>query len=233
MTRLCHQLTGTCAVLAVTAALSTLAWAAPTREHVRGTVVGINGDTLTVRTASGAEVPVTLTPVTHYSEVLASSLDRVDAGTYIGTATKSIGDQLVALEVLVFPPSMRGMGEGHYAWDRIPDTTLSDRTTTASSMTNGTVSTGAPAATSVNSMMTNGTIASAGKANGGREITVTYKGGKQVILVPQTAPIVTFGPATVTDVKEGSAVFISALNDDGKETAASIAVGSDGLKPPM
>jgi hypothetical protein len=27
--------------------------------------------------------------------------------------------------VVIFPPSLKGTGEGHYAWDRIPDTTLS------------------------------------------------------------------------------------------------------------
>jgi len=26
---------------------------------------------------------------------------------------------------VIFPPSLKGTGEGHYAWDRIPDTTLS------------------------------------------------------------------------------------------------------------
>lgn len=56
-----------------------------------------------------------------------------------------IGDQLIALEVVIFPPSLKGTGEGHYAWDRIPDTTLSGVGTAPSAMTNGTVSAvGAP-----------------------------------------------------------------------------------------
>jgi hypothetical protein len=233
MTCFRHRLTETGAVFVATVMLSALAWAAPMREHVRGTVLAISGDTLTVRTVSGAEVPVTLTASTHYSEVLKSSLDRVDAGSYIGTATKSTGNELVALEVVVFPPSMRGVGEGHYSWDPIPDTTLGDRTTAASTMTNGTVRTATPAAATVSSTMTNGTVASTNTANGAKEITVTYKGGKQVIIVPPTAPIVTLRPAKMAGVKAGSPVFITVLNDDGKETAVAVAVGSDSVKPPM
>jgi hypothetical protein len=59
---------------------------------------------------------VTLTDSTRYLEVAPSSLNRVEPGAYIGTATKSIGDQLIALEVAIFPPSLKGTGEGHYAW---------------------------------------------------------------------------------------------------------------------
>ena len=51
----------------------------------------------------------------------------IEKGSFIGTATKDVGGTQVALEVVVFPPSMRGTGEGHYAWDKIPDTTLSER----------------------------------------------------------------------------------------------------------
>ena len=49
-------------------------------------------------------------------------LDRVDPGSSFSTVATSIGDELVALEVVAFPPSIRGVGEGHYAWGRIPDT---------------------------------------------------------------------------------------------------------------
>ena len=216
------------------ALLATTALAAPMRERVRGTVAVISGDTLTVRTMSGRDVPVALTGSTHYAEVLKSNLDRVDPGSYIGTAAKSIGNDLVALEVVVFPPSMRGVGEGHYAWDRIPDTTLDGHATAGSTMTTGTVSTATPAGGSVSTTMTNGTVASAGAAGGAKEITVTYKGGKQVIIVPPTAPIVTYAPGSKAELKTGAAVFVNALkNDDGKVAASFVAVGTDGVKPPM
>jgi len=233
MPRLRAALLAAGAALLATTALSAVALAAPMHERVRGTIAAINGDTLTVRTMSGAEMQVALTGSSRYAEVLKSSLNRVDPGSYIGTATKSIGNELVALEVVVFPPSMRGVGEGHYAWDRLPDTTLAGQATTASTMTNGTVSTAQPAGGSVNTTMTNGTVASAGAAGGAKEITVTYKGGKQMIIVPPTAPVVTYAPGSKAELKTGANVFVNGVNHDGKVTALFVAVGADGLRPPM
>jgi hypothetical protein len=222
-------------VVATTAIVSTAALAAPSSERVRGTVKAISGDTLTVHTAAGPDVLVALTGKTHYLEVAKSSLAHVDPGSYIGTATKSIGHKLVALEVVVFPPSMKGTGEGHYAWDRIPDTTLSGSATTASMMTNGTVSTTAPAGGEklADSTMTNGTVSRTGEADGAKQITVTYKGGKQIVLVPPTAPIVTYEPGAKSEVTPGSSVFVNGVSQDGKVTANSVAIGVDGVRPPM
>jgi hypothetical protein len=45
------------------------------------------------------------------------NLNQISTGGYIGVATKNVGDKLVALDVLVFPPSMKGAAEGHFAWD--------------------------------------------------------------------------------------------------------------------
>jgi hypothetical protein len=218
-----------------TALVSSAALAAPSPERVRGTVKSIGGDTLTVHTQAGSDVSVALTGKTRYLELAKSSLTHVDPGSYIGTATKSIGDKLVALEVVIFPPSMKGTGEGHYAWDRLPDTTLSGGATAASTMTNGTVSTAAPAggARTVDSTMTNGTVSGAGQADGAKQITVTYKGGKQIVLVPPTAPIVTYEPGARSDVTPGSAVFVNGVSEHGKVTANAVAVGIDGVTPPM
>lgn len=223
------------ALAAGTAVVATAAVTAPVPARIRGTVAAISGDTLTVHTTAGPDVAVTLTPKTGYREVVKSTLDRVDPGSYIGTATKTIGDKLVALEVVVFPPAMKGVGEGHYAWDRIPDTTLSGHGTTASTMTNGTVTTAAPAGgdKTVNSTMTNGTVASAGQSGGAKQITVTYKGGKQTIIVPPTAPIVTYKPGKKSDLTRGASVFVAGTREDGKVTAGAVNVGIGGVKPPM
>jgi hypothetical protein len=217
------------AIAAGCALAASNAFAAP--ERVRGTVAGVSGDTLTVRTALGQNVPVTLTGNTRYLKVAPSSLNHVDPGAYIGTATKSIGDQLIALEVTIFPPSLKGTGEGHYAWDRLPDTTLSGVGTAPSAMTNGTVST-VSATTTVNSAMTNGTVSSTTGSEGAKQIVVTYKGGKQIVLVPPTAPIVTYQLGERAELKPGAAVFINAMSHGGMVTANAVAVGIDGVKPP-
>jgi hypothetical protein len=207
------------------------AYAAAPTPHVRGTVTSIDGDTLTVRTYSGQVLPITLTGSTHYAEVKRSSLDAIDQNTYIGTATKTEGSKLIALEVVVFPNAMRGAGEGHYAWDALPDTTQGGHTKVASSMTNGTVTTEHSAGPKVASSMTNGTVAAAKGDAGEKQLTVTYKGGEQHILVPPTAPIVTLAPGSKADLSPGAAVFV-AEGKTGNE-ALYVAVGVDGVKPPM
>jgi hypothetical protein len=207
--------------------ISTAALAAPALERVRGTVKSISDTELVVHTASGTDETVYLTGTTGYLTVAKSDLDHIDPGSYIGAATKSIGDKLVALGVLIFPPAMKGASEGHVNWDPIPDTTLSSRSTTASAMTNGTVSAAGPAAgaRAVKSAMTNGTVASAGASVRGKQITLTYKGGQQIVLVPPTAPVVTVAPGVKSDVTVGTVVFINAVQEGGKASAAAVFVG--------
>ena len=113
--------------LAATTAISVAAFAAPERERIRGTASSIGSDSLTVHTDAGTDVPLTLQSSTKYVQVEKSGLENIEKGSYIGAATKSVGSMLVALEVVIFPPAMRGVGDGHYAWDALPDTTVSGR----------------------------------------------------------------------------------------------------------
>jgi hypothetical protein len=215
--------------LVATTTLSTAALAA-TPERIRGTVTGITSDAVMVHAPDGTDKTVGLTSTTHYQKVVRASLSNVEPGSYIGTATKEVGGKLIALEVVLFPPAMKGAGEGHYGWDRIPDTTLSGGASASSTMTNGTVSTAAATAGSANTTMTNGNVSAADAKGGAKQLTVTYKGGEQSILVPPTAPVVSFVPGAMADVTKGSTVFIGASNDDGKLT---VNYGSDGVNPPM
>ena len=220
--------------IAASALASTGALAAPgTVDRVRGTIASATTDSVTVNTYANKPVSIGLTGNTKYLEVEKSSLSNIEKGSFIGTATKNVGGTQVALEVVVFPPSMRGTGEGHYAWDRIPDTTLSGGAQTSSTMTNGSVSTVSTAAPEVNSTMTNGDVA-ASKAQGGvTHLVVTYKGGQQDVLVPPTAPIVTYRPGTKALVTKGADVFVKATQTGSDLTADTVAVGVDGVRPPM
>jgi hypothetical protein len=74
--------------------------AAPEHERLRGTVSAISASGLTVHTATG------------------------NVSMSLSVATKDVGDKLVALDVLIFPPPMKGAAEGHFPWDKLPDTTL-------------------------------------------------------------------------------------------------------------
>jgi hypothetical protein len=214
-------------VLAIAAGIfgtSTVAFAEPALERLRGTVKSISDTALVVHTTNGTDETVNLAGTTGYLTVAKSNLDHIDQGGYIGVATKSSGDKFVALGVLLFPPAMKGAAEGHFDWDPIPDTTRSGRATTASVMTNGTVKAATPAKT-VTSTMTNGTVSSTGASGGAKQVTVTYNGGKQIVLVPRTAPVVTVVPGGKSDVTVGSVVFINAVRQDGQLSAAAIFVG--------
>jgi hypothetical protein len=208
--------------------------AAPVDEHVRGQIVSITSDTLVVRTSSGADVSFALNGETHYLQVVRSSLDKIEPGSYIGTATKDVGSTLVALEVMIFPKAMQGLNAGHFPYDPLPDTTLSGATTTKSMMTNGNVSAVAETpGTGVKTTMTNGSVAASASQDGVKRLTVTYNGGHQTVVVPPTAPIVNLLPGTVSDLSKGAYVFVDAARNGNSLTAGLVAAGVGGLKPPF
>ena len=53
------------------------------------------------------------------------------------------------------------------------------------------------------------------------------------MLVPPTAPIVTFKPGTKALLVKGNDAFIKATQTGSGLAASTIAVGVDGVKPPM
>jgi hypothetical protein len=221
--------------LAATAGLLLVAGAAAAPLHLRGTVVAVSPTAVTVHTANG-DVSVSLKGNTAFVSVVPSDLNHVEAGSYVGVASKSVGDKLIALSVIVFPPSMKGASEGHAAYDVLPDTTLSGGARTASSMTNANVKaiSSSASAPRVNSTMTNGNVATATASGGGvKLLTVTYNGGEENIILPPTAPIVAFVPGAASIVTPGAPVFVQADETNGKVSAILVAVGSHGLTPPF
>jgi hypothetical protein len=202
--------------------------AAPALQRVRGTIVAASATGLTIHPAEGADIEVKLDAGVKYAGVVASQVGAIRPGSFIGTATKGFGSHMTALEVVVFPPELRGQGEGHYPWDKLPDT---GGGAVASSMTNGTVEAGH--APQVGSSMTNGTIGTATSDAGGLHIAVAYKGGHKDIVVPASAPVVAFKVAGPGVVKKGAQAFIVAATQNGDIEAKFVAVGQDGVRPPM
>lgn len=220
------------AALAGLLALPHTVHAAPQVERVRGTIETVEADKVSIKTIDGQTETVALTPQTRYASLVRSSLSAIKDGSFIGTATK--GDNPpTALEVHIFPESMRGTGEGHRDWDTIPDT-LAGGAPVKSAMTNGTVKTSTGTGPRVKSAMTNGTVASRTGAGGATTLVVTYgKDQSQTILVPPQAPIVAYEPADKAIVQAGGKIFLTAERDGDKLTAVRAAVGKDGLTPPQ
>jgi len=111
-----------------------------------------------------------------------------------------------AVEIHIFPEAMRGTGEGHYAWDLMP-----------------------------NSTMTNGNIDSQVISNDGQSLVMKYKDGEKTISVPANVEVVMFVPATVADIKAGEKFFVPRGKklDDGAVETGVIIIGSKGVDPPM
>lgn len=213
--------------LAVSA--SGAALAAPQVERLRGTIERVEADAVTIRTRTGATETIRLGAGTRVAQLAPASLDQVKDGSFIGTAAKAgdkPGDPPVALEVLIFPEALRGAGEGHYPWDKLPDGAGTAPVET--SMTNGTVK-----APEVETSMTNGTVAGGVNVGNGRTITVSYKGQSLAVAVPPGTPVVMLEPADRAVLVPGAKVFATAVRDGDRFEARSISVGKDGLRPPM
>ncbi|ODP32872.1 hypothetical protein [Pandoraea sp. ISTKB] len=192
------------AVLSVSA--MSVAVAADQGVRVRGVVVALAGDKLEVKSREGQQVSVKLTTGWMVSAVKKASISDIKPGDFVGIASlpKSEGGD-GALEVLIFPPAMKGRGEGSFGWDLKP-----------------------------NSSMTNATVGDAVQSVDGSVVTVKYHGQEKKISIPNGTPVVTLAPATVSDVKPGTAVFIPTQKDaSGTLSAGQLIVGKDGVVPPM
>ena len=220
--------------------------ATPAVNRVRGVITAIGTDALTVQTYDGKSATVPLDANTKFAWVVKSDLSTLKDGDFIGTATTGPDDALRAVELVIFPEAMRGTGEGHYPWD-VPGAVAAagGGTSGSSAMTNGTVD-GQSAMTNGTvdgqSAMTNGTVAQqSGMTNGtvtggaGKpgetKLSISYKGGKAQVVVPVGTPIVRFEPAQRTVLAKGQKLFAIVATDS--KGAKSVAVGKDGLTPPM
>ena len=193
--------------------------AAEPDHHVRGTVSTVTATTILVSTPGGP-VRITLDAKTAVVGVVPATMADIEPGTFIGTANVPGPGAARALEVVVFPKSMVGLGEGDYAWD------LPANGKKASMMTNGTVSMSA----SKHSMMTNATVKRL-SGSGMKTMTLTYKGGSKVVSIPDNAPIVRVVPGTKALLAKGARVVAFPGKNGGP--APFIVVGEKGVVPPM
>jgi hypothetical protein len=173
--------------------------------RIRGTIDRVDKQMLHVKTRTGDTIDVTLRPNTSVTVIAPSTITDIAPGSYIGTAAMPQPDgSLKAMEIQVFPPSMRGVGEGHRPYDLQPQST----------MTNGTV----------------GDVV----GTEGRTLTLRYQGGEQKVVVPANAPIITYEPGNLAMLVAGAHVIITTDKaTDGSLVATRVAVGKDGLTPPM
>jgi hypothetical protein len=176
----------------------------PTR--IRGTVEKLDGQTLTVKSRDGQQLAIALAPNVTVAYLVKKSLADIKAGDFVAsTSTKGTDGKNHAVELRIFPEAMRGLGEGQYAWDLVPE-----------------------------SLMTNATVSGVTGAPQGQTLKVTYKGNESEIVVGTDTPVFGYGAGDASLLKPGAAIFIVALKKpDGSLSAARVTAEKDGVKPPM
>lgn len=129
----------TALLLTPAAALGTPAVAQPMPTlHVRGQITAADDSSITVKTRAGATVRLLFAPDLNVTSLVKADFSEVKVGTYVGSAAVPIRPAprtfdmktptITALEVLIFPESMKGTGEGQRRWDLAPDSTMTNGT---------------------------------------------------------------------------------------------------------
>jgi hypothetical protein len=152
--------------------------------RVRGTVEGVDGDMITVKSRDGAALKLKLKDGATVRAVIPAKLTDIKAGTNVGiTSSPQADGSLSAVEVHVFPAG-QNINQAHFAWDLMPNT-----------------------------FMTNGPVQTSVAAVDGQVLTVQYKTGdkveeKQIRVTPKTT-IVGYEPSGKAELKAGVKVFVA------------------------
>jgi hypothetical protein len=192
--------------MVVASSLYAIAQQPPMPSRLRGTIEGVDGDVLAIKSRGGEDLRLRMTGDIRVVGIVKISLADIKVGSFIGTTTVPGPDGGEnAIEVHVFPEDMRGTGEGSRPFDLRP-----------------------------NSTMTNATVAESVAGNDGHTLLVKYKDGEKKIVVTPDTPVVTYVPAEKSELKAGAKV-IAAMKKlpDGSFETNRVSVGRDGLTPPM
>ena len=176
------------------------------RIRIHGTVESLDGDMLKVKSPDGKDVTVTMKSGMNVLGVKNASAADIKPGDFVGVGSQPTSSGVNgAVQVVIFPASMKGTGEGDRPWDVKP-----------------------------NGSMTNATVANAVKDVNGPMLTLAYKGGERKIRIPDGTKIVALTPATKDDLKPGAGVSVQGVSSGDNMVAADrVSVGLDGTTPPM
>ena len=188
----------------VPAAAQSPAQGTPTR--VSGTVAKLDGHILSVNEKDGQTAIVTLTPDVQVFGLAKATLADIKPGDFVASGgVKGTDGKIHAVEVRIFPESLRGAGEGQRPWDVKPD-----------------------------GVMTNATVGTVAQSPEGGVVHVTYKGGESEYTVGPGVPILSYVPGDLSLLKPGAAVFLIAIKKpDGSMTANRVTAEKNGVKPPF
>jgi hypothetical protein len=192
--------------LAVPAALAQ-APSAGARVRVAGTVDKLDGDKLTVvDTKGGQPITVVLADNAAVFGVEKRTVADIKPGDFLASGgVKGTDGKIHAVEVRIFPESLRGTGEGQRPWDVKPD-----------------------------GVMTNATVGTVSQSPEGGVIRVKYKGGESEYTVGPEVPVLAYVVGDRSLLKPGAAIFtVADKKPDGTLTTGRVTAEKNGVKPPM
>jgi hypothetical protein len=159
---------------------------APPISGVKGKLEAANHDSISIQTQSGIVRVAIEQPLTTYRQT-PSDLSHVTSSSYVGVASARQSDgSEIATQIKIFPPELRGAGEGSSMMDAAPGAMTHSR------MTNGSVS--RPVSAMSHSRMTNGTV----QKGNGTTLVLHYQNGSETISVPAGVPVTQVVPGKVT-----------------------------------
>jgi len=173
--------------------------------RIRGTIERIEGPVYVVKNRDGTELKLTLTDNPLFVAIVPAKMSDIKPGMFVGSAGMMQPDGTQkAIEVHIFPESMRGTGEGHYDWDLLPK-----------------------------SKMTNASVEHAVDSVDGQVLSVKYKDGEKKLLVTPETVVVTYEIGKKDEVQPGTKIFVAAAKKqpDGTVQAPRITYGRNGQAP--
>jgi hypothetical protein len=173
--------------------------------RLRATIEKVDGAVYTVKNRDGAEWKLTVSDPPLFVAIAPATMADIKPGMFVGSAgTMQEDGTQKAIEVHIFPESMRGTGEGHYDWDLLPK-----------------------------SKMTNANVEHMVAASNGQVLSVKYKDGEKKLLVTPETIVVTYVPGSKDDLKPGTKILVSAAKKqpDGTLQTPRITYGRNGAGP--
>jgi hypothetical protein len=200
--------TSIAAVVVALVAVPALAQTPPRGAPVRvvGTIDKLDGNNLTVNLKDGSAVTVVLADNAAVFGVEKRSVADIKPGDFLASGgVKGTDGKIHAVEVRIFPETLRGTGEGQRPWDVKPD-----------------------------GVMTNATVGTVGQSPEGGVIHVKHKDGESEYTIGPKVPVVAYVAGDRSLLKPGAAVVtIAQKKPDGTLTTGRLTAEKNGVKPPM
>jgi hypothetical protein len=176
---------------------------AQTNVRVRGTITGLEGDVLAVKSREGKDLQIQLAPDAQVATTKAATADDFKPGSYVGvTSVKGPDGRLVARRIHALGAQVP---QGHTAWESIPDSLMTNANIAASAQVGG------------------GNELTLKYKDGEQKILVTPQ-TEYYTFAPGTRADLKPGETIFTGARQEA---------DGRLVAQRVTVSKDGVKPPQ